>query len=324
MTNSQAVKQLPSSIPTIFLGTVYGQICIDNDGYLSLTDKKTKVSFRLASDSLETIAKMHQCAGEPVKVVFQVTNYIEDGYIMPMQIERIPEEYNLPVFDALIFVGGKHPFCNGNYCGPTITGNLMGHFDNNRDEKIFILNSIDAALLAGQFAAIMNLSGEPFPSEQWLCDDIIYAQLQPKDHKRYIINKIHKIYHFSDWIDALRLTSKAQPALPPIECSKKFDENEDRLDAKSKPKKRIPISTVLRRKVFKRDDFRCCDCGISAPDHPLVRLEVDHRVPVSKGGTNDIDNLQTLCWDCNNGKRDDIDHKLDSSVLSDDLWAIAS
>ena len=31
-------------------------------------------------------------------------------------------------------------------------------------------------------------------------------------------------------------------------------------------------------------------------------LEIDHVHPVAEGGTNDMDNLVTACWDCNRGK----------------------
>lgn len=63
--------------------------------------------------------------------------------------------------------------------------------------------------------------------------------------------------------------------------------------------KRRALSKKIRFEVFKRDSFKCVYCGKSAPD---VVLHVDHIVPVSKGGTNEITNLVTACADCNLGK----------------------
>lgn len=65
--------------------------------------------------------------------------------------------------------------------------------------------------------------------------------------------------------------------------------------------KRTPIPKSIRFEVFKRDSFRCQYCGKSADD-PSVRLEVDHIIPVAKGGDNSIMNLITSCRDCNRGK----------------------
>lgn len=42
--------------------------------------------------------------------------------------------------------------------------------------------------------------------------------------------------------------------------------------------------------------YKCLKCGQS------VELTVDHVVPVSKGGTNDISNIQPLCLSCNSSK----------------------
>lgn len=65
--------------------------------------------------------------------------------------------------------------------------------------------------------------------------------------------------------------------------------------------KRKGFSKRLRFDVFKRDKFTCQYCGRSAPD---IVLEIDHIIPVSKGGDNDITNLVTSCYDCNRGKTD--------------------
>ncbi len=63
--------------------------------------------------------------------------------------------------------------------------------------------------------------------------------------------------------------------------------------------KRTAISKRTRFEVFKRDAFKCQYCGQSAPD---ILLEIDHIVPVSRGGDNNILNLLTSCEDCNSGK----------------------
>ena len=61
------------------------------------------------------------------------------------------------------------------------------------------------------------------------------------------------------------------------------------------------ISGTLKYEVLKRAKFRCELCGISAEDKAL---EVDHILPRNNGGTDDITNLQALCFSCNAMKRD--------------------
>jgi hypothetical protein len=62
------------------------------------------------------------------------------------------------------------------------------------------------------------------------------------------------------------------------------------------------INLRLRYKVLLRDNFKCCACGASPATDSSVELHIDHIVPYSKGGETVIDNLQTLCKDCNLGK----------------------
>ena len=59
----------------------------------------------------------------------------------------------------------------------------------------------------------------------------------------------------------------------------------------------IPAAT--RVDVLRRDNHRCVYCGVSAKK---AELEIDHIIPFSKGGSNVMSNLQTLCSDCNKGK----------------------
>ena len=67
-------------------------------------------------------------------------------------------------------------------------------------------------------------------------------------------------------------------------------------------RKRTHIPRGLRKEVFKRDNYKCVECGASKEDG--ATLHVDHKIPVSKGGTDELDNLQTLCSKCNLNKSD--------------------
>lgn len=64
------------------------------------------------------------------------------------------------------------------------------------------------------------------------------------------------------------------------------------------------VNWRLRFLVMQRDGFRCCVCGSSPAKGHVVRLQVDHVLPWSKGGKTTFDNLQTLCEACNIGKSD--------------------
>jgi hypothetical protein len=68
---------------------------------------------------------------------------------------------------------------------------------------------------------------------------------------------------------------------------------------------RRSVAPRLRREVFFRDKHTCQDCGGSRATNPSIALHVDHIIPVAMGGSNNLDNLQTLCSDCNIGKSDD-------------------
>lgn len=59
---------------------------------------------------------------------------------------------------------------------------------------------------------------------------------------------------------------------------------------------RAKISVAVRRAVHDRDGWACLHCG------SLDDLTLDHIVPWSLGGSDDPDNLQTLCRACNSRK----------------------
>lgn len=67
------------------------------------------------------------------------------------------------------------------------------------------------------------------------------------------------------------------------------------------------MTNKLRESIKRRDNYTCCNCRNSIYREPNLLLEIDHIIPVSKGGYTLENNLQTLCWKCNRAKSNRIE-----------------
>lgn len=64
----------------------------------------------------------------------------------------------------------------------------------------------------------------------------------------------------------------------------------------------IVIRKSARRLIYQKSNGHCWYCGIYVED--CKKIQVDHFVPHSKGGTHDLSNLVPACESCNKTKRD--------------------
>ena len=124
---------------------------------------------------------------------------------------------------------------------------------------------------------------------------------------KYSLNTYEK--HFGTWRKAIRFFVAYMNGEQEVE---KPEEDDIQLPIEipqenaNKPmhKTKREINLRLRFTVMKRDNFKCCMCGRSPATTLGLELHIDHIISWSKGGETTIDNLQTLCSDCNLGKSD--------------------
>lgn len=64
------------------------------------------------------------------------------------------------------------------------------------------------------------------------------------------------------------------------------------------------MTKKIREQIALRDNYTCQICGKHMPDG--VGLQIDHIIPISKGGKSVPSNLQVLCSKCNGKKSDKI------------------
>jgi hypothetical protein len=114
-------------------------------------------------------------------------------------------------------------------------------------------------------------------SEEWL-DSPIFPKARSFSESWIVLDKPEKE---AAWLHGLGEERDSRTAQP----------------RKGKGSRTLPLS--VRFTVLRRDSYTCRYCGRKAP---FVSLQVDHVVPWSMEGTNELSNLVTSCKECNIGK----------------------
>ena len=73
------------------------------------------------------------------------------------------------------------------------------------------------------------------------------------------------------------------------------------------------VSNKMRFSIYEKDNYRCRNCKRHTDD-----LEIDHIIPIAKGGKSEYNNLQTLCRRCNK-KKSDIIEPVTSNTFNSNL-----
>lgn len=64
---------------------------------------------------------------------------------------------------------------------------------------------------------------------------------------------------------------------------------------------RVTFHPRIRNLIFRRDKFKCQLCDKDLKELPKERV-LDHKIPLSKFGTNDLSNIWLLCNTCDKQK----------------------
>lgn len=142
---------------------------------------------------------------------------------------------------------------------------------------------------------LWSMYGQRPSRDEWLASD---SKISPGTYERRFGGWVNACLKFIEYKmgseileEDLRQNLESQKVL-----GKNSKENKD-VESRS-------ISLSVRLQVLNRDKFRCIFCGKSPATDLGTKLHIDHIYPFSKGGKATVDNLQTLCQECNLGKSD--------------------
>jgi len=167
---------------------------------------------------------------------------------------------------------------------------------------------------------IINLSDERCPDCRYLLSSTGYcstcgqtwtvkestpnklAKLGEKNKKIFPKEEtIEKRYQWGERTREPEFYGNAEPWIICKKCNRKIKKYpclwcQQKLTEKDTIVRKRYITEEVRRKVWRRDEGRCVDCGTKE------LLEFDHIIPVSRGGSNTVRNIQLLCEKCNRKK----------------------
>ncbi|NLF43411.1 MAG: HNH endonuclease [Bacteroidales bacterium] len=170
---------------------------------------------------------------------------------------------------------------------------VLNNFSAAEEGKILLKNKKDEILLSikTDIPAIIRLFFQKELEKNLGFEEIAFNELYfPRFTFRYISAGGNSGTQFTTTMD-----------IPMLERFVAFiDENVKR--RKTAAGQRALMTQRLRNHIKERDRFACRQCGNSIAKEPNLLLEIDHIIPIAKGGLTEESNLQTLCWKCNRSK----------------------
>lgn len=141
--------------------------------------------------------------------------------------------------------------------------------------------------------ALQVFSGE-LKAANITCDDGVPEGIVEKygDDTAAALRALRKVIKYLELTQSNQLTKSVIE-----ECLGITEHNTDKQTEVNQARDRY-ISDEVRRKVWRRDDGKCAKCG------NRENLEFDHIIPLSKGGSSTVRNVELLCEVCNRKKSD--------------------
>ena len=221
---------------------------------------------------------------------------------MPAGRFRVSRVQGMPVEDAELLADLRRVASDIGSSRVTMAQySAQGHFDTSTLRRRF--GSWNRALLT----AGLDVSNEVGLSDERLFENILvlwqYYGRQPRrvelSRPPSAISQGPYRRRFRSWVHALlafvEYASESEVSLGSSSRS---------TGARDRPATGRDPSLRIRFKVLQRDQFRCRACGASPAINLGIHLQVDHIIPWSAGGETAMENLQTLCQNCNLGKSD--------------------
>lgn len=190
----------------------------------------------------------------------------------------------------------------------------------NNNDKILIIDEVSNIVnqISNQVVACKKCSNREFQFWQ-LSEEIIVRCIVCKRKENYSTsNSSELLFVFNSYFDLLHSTYNMNDSILSKHLKGLFlwdfvnvrkgnslasaifftakGENKEESFKESTVKRTRRISQKVKNQVWKRDEGKCVQCGSKE------RLEFDHIIPFSKGGSNTYRNIQLLCENCNRMK----------------------
>jgi hypothetical protein len=157
-----------------------------------------------------------------------------------------------------------------------LTGNIGSQIDLSRKD----INSLNK-IYEKYIELLSESEKQPVKFSQW-----VYKGFSYEVHGNYSKDEI-RLLILEDFDKERRMFEKLRA---------KFDDN----SSENLTYERSRIPEKVRIEVWRRDGGKCARCG------SREKLEYDHIVPISKGGSNTARNIELLCEKCNRSKSNNV------------------